>query len=144
MNTEHMNEYLKDYRQKHKEELRQWRKRYYPKYYRENRDKILEWSREYYQRHRVQKGIYRKQHRQEIKIEVLTYYGNGKLACIKCGFNNVDALSIDHINGNGGNHRNVIGNSIYSWLRARNYPDGYQTLCMNCQYIKREEDRING
>ncbi len=49
------------------------------------------------------------------KVEVLTYYGSGKLACVKCGFSDI-------------------------WLKRNNFPSGYQTLCMNCQYTKKIEE----
>ena len=74
------------------------------------------------------------------KEEVLTHYGNGKLACIKCGFDDIKALSIDHINGRGEIDRKNInrrGGMLYFWLRKNNYPEGFQTLCMNCQFVKR-------
>ena len=75
----------------------------------------------------------------ELKIEVLTYYGNDKLACIKCGMDDIRALTIDHINGGGYKHRKILrlsGNMFYRWLKRNKYPLGYQTLCMNCQFIK--------
>jgi len=31
------------------------------------------------------------------------------------------------------------GSRFYYWLRRQGYPEGYQTLCMNCQWIKRSE-----
>lgn len=74
------------------------------------------------------------------KEEVLTHYGNDKLACVKCGFDDIRALSIDHINGRGEIDRKNInrrGGMLYFWLRKNNYPEGFQTLCMNCQFIKR-------
>ena len=75
----------------------------------------------------------------ELKKKVLTYYGNGKLACVRCGFSDIRALSIDHLHGNGAEHRRKIGNKFgtkfYSWLKVQGFPEGYQTLCMNCQFI---------
>ena len=78
-------------------------------------------------------------HRRRLKEEVLTYYGGGKLACVRCGFEDVRALTIDHINNDGSGKRKRIGYHFYHWLKAEGYPEGYQTLCMNCQFIKREE-----
>jgi ribosomal protein S26 len=79
-----------------------------------------------------------------IKIEVMTHYGNGKCACVKCGFSDIIALTVDHVNGNGSNHRKenkyVRGNHIYEWLKKNKFPLNYQTLCMNCQLIKRQEN----
>ena len=78
---------------------------------------------------------YRKQ-----KIRVLTHYGGGKLACVQCGFSDIRALSIDHIAGEG--YRDRRGN-LYCRLIRQNFPPGYQTLCMNCQLIKRFENNEN-
>lgn len=74
------------------------------------------------------------------KIFVLTHYGNDNCACVKCGFDNIKALSLDHIDGriNGGDK--LKGDSSYRWLIRNNFPLGYQTLCLNCQFIKREEN----
>lgn len=80
-----------------------------------------------------------------LRSEVLTYYGGGKLACVRCGFDNIKALSIDHINGDGskgvGWKKRKAGKSFYRLLRRQGYPKGYQTLCMNCQYLKRFENK---
>jgi hypothetical protein len=78
--------------------------------------------------------------RLRMKLTVLTHYGNGKCACIGCGFSDIRALSIDHINGDGAQHRresSTIHSKLYYWLIKHNLPEGYQTLCMNCQFIKR-------
>lgn len=80
----------------------------------------------------------------QLRLEVLTHYGNRKLACVMCGENRLPCLSIDHINGGGYKHRMSLGLKgwmFYRWLRKQNYPLGYQTLCMNCQFIKEGEKR---
>ena len=84
---------------------------------------------------------------QRLKKRVLTYYGNGTLACIKCGEGKLVCLTIDHKNGRGGRHRKFAlrsAASFYKWLETENYPKGYQTLCMNCQFVKREENNEQG
>ena len=79
------------------------------------------------------------------KKEVLTRYGKDKCACVKCGFSDMRALSLDHIANDGAEKRRTNkhirygGISLYIWLRKEGYPRGYQTLCMNCQMIKRDE-----
>lgn len=77
------------------------------------------------------------------KESVLTYYGNGKYACVRCGFDDSRALSIDHINGGGCKHKQQISNGeMYKWLMDNNYPSGYRTLCMNCQWITKSENNF--
>ncbi len=79
----------------------------------------------------------------ELKIIVLTHYGNGKCSCVKCGFTDIKALSIDHINGRvvvGHEPKRMSGATIYHWLKKNNFPEGYQTLCLNCQFIKRQDN----
>ena len=85
---------------------------------------------------------------QQRKIRVLTHYSGGKCACVLCGFDNLKALSIDHINGGGLKHRRELGidsgSNFYVWLEKENLPEGFRTLCMNCQYIehnKRMEEK---
>lgn len=59
-----------------------------------------------------------------------------------CGYDGIEALSIDHIKGNGAEHRKAIKNyPIYDYLKKHNFPEGYRTLCMNCQFIERERLR---
>lgn len=84
----------------------------------------------------------------KLKLETLKHYGNGKRACVKCGCDDMRTLSIDHINGDGKKFRKETGRhggrSFYIWLKRNNYPKGHQTLCMNCQYIKKSEEAVSG
>jgi hypothetical protein len=66
------------------------------------------------------------------------HYGNGHLACVHCGYTDIRALTIDHANGLNGRKRE--SSNIYYWLRVHNFPEGYQTLCMNCQWIKKHQN----
>jgi len=102
----------------------------------ENKEKIREYLKKYRKENRNAKlrGI------QKLKEQILIHYGNNKLSCVICGEGRLDCLSIDHINDNGAEHRRelgIIGGAFYRWLRRNDYPPGYQTLCMNCQFIKR-------
>lgn len=71
----------------------------------------------------------------ERKRRVLTHYGNGECACLFCGFSDIRALSIDHISSNG--HKEKCGTTLYRRLISESFPIGDQTLCMNCQWVKR-------
>lgn len=60
--------------------------------------------------------------------------------CACCGEANTVFLAVDHVNGGGNNHRRVMGitgsASFYRWLDNNGWPDGFQTLCHNCNYAK--------
>lgn len=89
-----------------------------------------------------QLNSYKNKNLLKYKIACLVYYsGSLEPKCIMCGYDDIRALSIDHINGGGGEHRRELlryGKSFsYKWLIDNNFPDGYQILCMNCQFIKK-------
>ena len=101
------------------------------------------WAREYGRTHREEERVRLKAYRERIKQEVLTHYGNGKFACIKCAESKMACLTLDHINGGGNRERQdkgLYGSVLYRWLRKQDYPLGYQTLCMNCQFVKQSEN----
>lgn len=66
---------------------------------------------------------------------VFGHYGK-KCAC--CG--NIKRLEIDHVEGNGIEHRKseslLNGSSFYTWLIKNDFPTGYQTLCRSCNASK--------
>lgn len=70
------------------------------------------------------------------KALVMAHYGHGKCCC--CDANRLDFLTIDHVDGNGAEHRreyantNFSGEKFYLWLINSNFPPGYQALCFNC------------
>lgn len=140
---EHHDEILKkarEYRLKHRE------------YRLKNREQCNAYHREWYARNRertIRRAVeYRRAHPEIAKItrrklleEVIQHYSPG-MCCVRCGYNDIRALTIDHIDGNGKKHRDAIGGGgtvLYYWLRNNGYPDGFQVLCMNCQFIKRDE-----
>lgn len=80
-------------------------------------------------------------YRGKVKAEVLSRYGG---VCRCCGEDESVFLSIDHINGDGAQHRKqglkASGLSFYQWLRKNGYPEGFQVLCYNCNFAKRTGD----
>jgi hypothetical protein len=75
-----------------------------------------------------------KNYREKTKKQVFDYYG---WRCFKCGQDNKDFLTIDHINGNGTNHiRKICKGHFYPWLIKNGFPSDFQTLCFNCNYSK--------
>lgn len=115
-------------------------------YWKKNREELLRKRAEWKEANREEILLKDKEKqrkiRQERKIKVLTYYSNGTCRCCRCNFDDIRALSIDHIKGGGHQHRKQIGSSrLYQWLIKKNYPEGFQCLCMNCQFIKKEENK---
>lgn len=109
-------------------------------YYHNHREAILAQVKEHALRNAENKRIYARDRRNSEKLAVLKHYGGGQIACVICGESRLPCLSIDHINSGGTKHREVInrkGSGFYSWLKKQNFPEGYQTLCMNCQFVKR-------
>ena len=111
-------------------------------YYYTHREEISA-KRKVYRRGLTAKG-YDKARRLRVKTRVMLHYslpGSTEPNCVMCGFSDIRALSIDHINGGGTQDRlknkNMTGGGMYQFLSSSNFPDGYQTLCMNCQFIKR-------
>lgn len=74
---------------------------------------------------------YDPERRQRFKRMVFDHYG-WKCAC--CGETMVECLSIDHIKQDGAKHREEIGSKLYYWLVKEGFPEGFQTLCRNCNY----------
>ena len=84
---------------------------------------------------------YQREYNKRNKIDAINHYG-GK--CNRCGHEKIKSLTIDHINGKGAEHRRQMklsGPMFYGWLKKKNYPKEFQCLCMNCQFIKREENK---
>lgn len=74
------------------------------------------------------------------------YEAYGGYVCACCGETERAFLSIDHINNDGAEHKrqnNIrTGEQMYRWLGRNNYPDGFQVLCMNCQWGKRNNGGV--
>ena len=65
--------------------------------------------------------------------------------CIECGFSDLRALQIDHINGRGLEDARLFGGApgmyIYYLMRPELAKQRLQILCANCNWIKRFEKR---
>ena len=122
------------------------RKAYYKQWAQANPEKVRKYQQKYRETHKAHIQAYEHKKNQEDKRQVLIYYGNGKRVCSRCGCTDVRCLSIDHINGGGTAHRKCVNQRFYQWLLKHNLPVGYQVLCMNCQFIKRVEEKelLNG
>lgn len=80
----------------------------------------------------------------ELRDAVRDHYG---WVCACCG--STERLQIDHIKGDGAEHRRELfgrarGNGsarFYRWLIRQGFPEGYQTLCLSCNSSKNDGDR---
>ena len=62
--------------------------------------------------------------------------------CKQCGFNDIRALQLDHINGEGYKDSRKYGSYSYAyykdvWKRIQHGSKNFQVLCANCNWIKR-------
>jgi hypothetical protein len=111
------------YRANHKLYMREWRKK--------NPERF----------HATQKRVYDKK-----RLECLIHYSGNPPKCACCGETEILFLHIDHINGDGAEHRRQMvkdqgyvsgGNNLPYWLEKHGYPKGFQILCANCNLAKR-------
>lgn len=78
----------------------------------------------------------RRRYRQNLRFRVFRHYGT---TCACCG--TADRLTIDHVRGNGAEHRaelgaRGVGLHFYRWLAANGFPPGFQSLCEPCNQSK--------
>jgi hypothetical protein len=113
-------EYQREYNKRHYKENPEW----YKNYYSENKEKIKN------------RAIER---RNKNRLIVLNHYSGGVAHCACCGETEFDFLTLDHINGGGTKHRtdvNKPGSEFYYWIIKNDFPEGFQILCMNCNFAK--------
>ena len=129
----------KKYRDGHKDKLKQKSQNYYLN----NKERLCANASLYSKNNRVKCRAWRIKSKNKLKAVVFAKYSDGDIKCKMCANKYIDILSIDHINGNGAEHRRQIGNSkgggynFYQWLKKNNYPYGFQVLCYNCQFRKK-------
>jgi hypothetical protein len=115
-----------------------------------NREKVLKLKRDLHSKKRkdpVWVDAERKRGRDyhnRIRHEVMMAYGGYRCAC--CGETEPAFLSIDHIKNDGAEHRRQIssrpGNGkgasgpTWKWIIDNGFPEGFQVLCMNCNFGK--------
>lgn len=80
-----------------------------------------------------------KRSRAKYKDLAIKHYGGYKCAC--CGETEPLFLTLDHINNDGYMLRKYGEQpggaaQIYHWLHKHGYPEGFQVLCMNCNFGK--------
>jgi len=131
----------KEYRERNQEAIKKQRHLHYL----DNRDEVLKRRREYREKNRAALNKKLKEYQTNNKIACLTYYSrsdNPACAFPGCTINDIDMLTIDHVDGNGSKHRRTIhggnkgGHGTYLWLIKNKLPDGFQVLCFNHNFKK--------
>jgi hypothetical protein len=128
--------HMKEYYKNNKDEFAKRRR----KYYEENKDEIFAGQKKYFQEHK--KEIYAQRIRltTQKRTTIIEKLG-GK--CTRCGFTDIRALNIDHINDDGAKERIGYNNRMFydKLLKMTDEElfSRYQVLCANCNSIKRLE-----
>jgi len=123
--------------------IQEWRDANFDKYRaaqdrwaRANREKVRESANKYA---RANKDRVAERWR-TMRLMVMEAYGGARCAC--CGETTYEFLTIDHIDNDGAAHRAAIGTHLYRWLIEHDYPDGFQVLCMNCNWGKNQNGGV--
>lgn len=114
--------------------------------YKKNPEKYRESALRSYRKFREDRIRQHKKREKQRKDIVFTYYGGYICAC--CGEDEQLFLTIDHVNNDGADHRREMGTPhqsgqrLYRWLVKNGFPDGFQVLCMNCNYGKHQNGGV--
>lgn len=104
-------------------------------YYLKHAERIRVRASRYYEQHRTIILTKKQEADRRLKQELVTAYG-GK--CVCCGESHIEFLTIDHIRGDGAEHRARCGKGrkIYADIKQQGFPkDKYRCLCFNCNIV---------
>lgn len=131
-----------------KEHSKEYHKEYDKEYYSKNRETLLTFQKKYYLAHKKERLEYAKKYRLEHENKSNAHYHKRRdqvfnilgRKCKKCGFDDIRALQVDHIDGGGCKEIRESGH-VYMYNKIINSPKEahkyYQVLCANCNSIKR-------
>ena len=144
---------------KDKQKVKEYNRKYYlersqdPEFMKRCNERAKRWCRENKEKRNAgerQRRLVQKERRGEtknsaanrrarLKLKRITMKAYGDM-CACCGEEELEFLTIDHIDNSGAQHRREImgGGALYRWLRKKGFPqDNFQCLCMNCNWSKR-------
>lgn len=110
-------------------------------WYQRNKESLRPYKAENMRRYRAANpDKYRNQSRDSkrlLRARILERFG---AVCVRCGFSDVRAITLDHKNNNGAMERKQLGErGVHRRALQSEHCHEYQMLCMNCQFIKRAE-----
>jgi len=105
-------------------------------------------GKKYRREHRTKVRLRHKAWRKNQRIRVLRHIG-GEIKCGHCGFSDLRALQVDHIEGGGNEELKRYGHlsTLFSKILKMSVEDArekYQILCANCNMIKKYENEELG
>lgn len=129
-----------------KEKQREYQARYHAK----NPGLKAIWNKKWIVENRERFNASKYHYRDRVKVDVINHYSDGQMCCAYCGYSNIKALCIDHIDNDGAQWRKTnkvasrSGQGINSLeaLKKLGYPPGLQVLCANCNLIKEIERKM--
>ena len=147
-NPERKKEQDRNYRKANNETLKKYQKNY--RNNPEKREHLLKQKKEYHQKllntnsPLLEKWrVELKKNYDELRWDVLLHYSpigstEPRCCCPNCPEIMPFFMSIDHINGGGSEHRRRVGSgrTFHKWLKDRNFPEGYRTMCHNCNHAR--------
>ena len=79
-----------------------------------------------------------KKYMQKQRVKLIELLGS---KCVMCGFSDIRAIQIDHINGNGIHDRKTISINFHKHYLSNSElaKEKLKLLCANCNWIKRYE-----
>lgn len=98
---------------------------------------VLEYARQYAKLPNIKE----KYRRSKARLAVINLLG---AECVKCGYRDLRALQLDHINGGGAKENKDRRSSSYYRQILLNPKEAflkYQILCANCNWVKRYENQ---
>jgi len=135
--------YEKEYRNKNKDMLSKYQRHFYSKH----KKRLLKEKKIWQDNHpEIRKAYYKKNKKRllkrsserakELRLKAIEYYSNGKMECNCCREKHYEFLTIDHLPNapHKKDNKKKGGREVYYWLKKYNYPEGFQILCMNCNF----------
>lgn len=90
---------------------------------------------DYLEKHLSKELNYSSEYEMRIKIMAFHFYSGGLMKCDICDEDDIDILTLDHINGRCESN-NLTGSKLYRYILREGFPDGFRVLCRNCQRLE--------